>query len=74
MALQCRKWGSLPEAGGLLDQPAGMIAKMGYLINVYQSTGDYFGASDPTKWADSNNAAFEIYARARQLETTLNEH
>jgi hypothetical protein len=71
LALQCLKWGALPQAGGLLDQPAGLVAKMGYLINVYQATSAYYGASDPTKWADGNSAAFDIYARARELETIL---
>jgi hypothetical protein len=32
---QCQNWRSLPRAGGVLDQPAGLLRKMRYLERIY---------------------------------------
>ncbi len=37
LAWQAERWGALPEAGGLLDQPAGLMQRMGALMNVYNA-------------------------------------
>jgi hypothetical protein len=63
----------LPEAGGLRDQPAGLLNKMAYVEAVYQATHGYWQADDTTKWADSNPDSWELYARARQIEKLLDE-
>ena len=36
-ALLCQQWDALPEAGGVFDQPAGLLAKMSYAINIYKA-------------------------------------
>ena len=37
LAWQSERWGALPEAGGLLDQPAGLLNKMAAVSNVYNA-------------------------------------
>lgn len=37
MAWQSKRWGALPDAGGLLDQPAGLIERMNYAENMYNA-------------------------------------
>lgn len=37
LAWQCKEWSTLPEAGGLRDQPAGLMSKMTQLNNVWQA-------------------------------------
>lgn len=71
--LQCSRWGVLPEGGGLRDQPAGILDKMAYMLGVFRAAKGYASADDPTKWADNNSDAWELYARARQIEKALNE-
>lgn len=36
-AWRIKRWGALPEAGGLLDQPAGLLQKLAYLSDVYNA-------------------------------------
>ena len=68
LAFQCQRWQALPEPGGVLDQPAGMLETMGTLLNVYEATRSYANALDPTKWAGANPSSFELYAWARDVE------
>lgn len=35
VALDCRRWDTLPDAGGYLDQDYQLISRMGALMNVY---------------------------------------
>ena len=35
LAWDCQRWGALPEAGGVLDQDAGLMDRMAALSNVY---------------------------------------
>lgn len=37
LAWQAHRWNALPEAGGLLDQPAGLIERMAYAENMYNA-------------------------------------
>lgn len=37
MAWQSERWHTLPEAGGLLDQPAGLLQRMAVVSNVYNA-------------------------------------
>jgi hypothetical protein len=62
------RWGTLPEAGGTLDQPAGLLKKMALLENVYNVARSRRGAKDAAKWAEQNEEAFELYAKAWKLE------
>jgi hypothetical protein len=37
LAFEAQRWGRLPNAGGLRDQPAGLLNRMGVALNVYQA-------------------------------------
>jgi len=37
MAWQAERWSALPDAGGLLDQQAGLISRMAAVANVYNA-------------------------------------
>ncbi len=57
-----REWG-LPDPGGRLDQPAGLVAKMDYALNVYETWSAFLraeAAGDSIKWknADPQRARF----------------
>lgn len=65
------RWGVMPKAGGILDQPAGMLKRMAILENIYNATRSYWQSSDKATWAKSNDWAWELYARARQAEKEL---
>lgn len=61
-AFRAREWG-LPEAGGRLDQPAGLVMRMSYALNVYEHWSGYLRAEAQgrgTQWknADPQRARF----------------
>jgi hypothetical protein len=37
LAFRCNQWNTLPNPGGLLDQPAGLIEKMTVSLNYYNA-------------------------------------
>ncbi len=37
MALLCEQWNSLPDAGGVLDQKVGLLARMSAALNVFRA-------------------------------------
>lgn len=41
LAIQCHNWGALPRAGGILDQPVGLMARMQAAYGVYQAFKSY---------------------------------
>ena len=52
----------------MLDQPAGVMAKMAYLDGIYRATNGYYSANDSVKWAEANPELWELYAKVRQFE------
>lgn len=66
MAKHCRRWNSLPLAGGLLDQPAGLLDRMAIAENAYD-TGRSFAAIRPGKgaeWVEANPAGWDLICEA----------
>jgi len=35
IAIQCKGWDALPYAGGILDQPYGLLDRLGSIYNIY---------------------------------------
>ena len=68
LAWHAQRWHTLPEAGGQLDQPAGLLNTMARLQNVYDAAKAYYGADDTAGWANANPDMFELYAWARKVE------
>ena len=59
LSLHCERYHALPKAGGLLDQPAGLIGKMGTLKNVFDAhklLHDARGQAKATFWKDYPDA------------------
>jgi hypothetical protein len=54
LAFRCRRWNSLPESGGLNDQPAGLMQRLTVAENVYQAFSGMTTANDLAKWSDAN--------------------
>jgi hypothetical protein len=69
LAIHARQWGALPESGGLLDQPFGLLDRMSASLNAYnalvseQSRGDL----TLTEWSKRNPGAWRILARVEKL-------
>lgn len=61
LAWQSQSWQALPEAGGLRDQPAGLLDRMGTSLRVYDAMRAYadspaghegeFANKNPRAWA-----------------------
>jgi len=60
LAWQAQSWQALPEAGGLRDQPAGLLDRMGASLRVYDAMRafadrppgheDEFSQKNPRSW------------------------
>jgi len=66
MAWQCERWHALPEQGGLLDQPAGMLQRMAAMLNVYNAFKT-FKASSGNLMALANSQP-QVLALVRDIE------
>ena len=72
MAWQCERWHALPEQGGLLDQPAGMMQRMAAMLNVYNAFKT-FKASSGNLMALANSQP-QVLTLVRDIERMENEH
>lgn len=68
MAWDCKRWGALPEGGGLLDQPAGLLGKMATIENVYDAHRGVYGSSNIVEYGKQNPGAISIVGKVRRLE------
>jgi len=69
LALQAQQWGALPEGGGLLDQPLGLLARMSAALNVYnafRSERDR-GKATLTEWTQRNPSAWRTFATIEKM-------
>jgi len=67
--LNCKEWGTLPEAGGYLDQPARMMAEMEQAYRAWSRLSEYKrmqkqGGEIFTKWQKEN---YDIIDLVREL-------
>ena len=71
LALDCEKYQALPISGGVWEQPAGLLAKMQKVVNVfrayslYQSHGNKPG--EIAKWKRENEAVWNIIEWVEEL-------
>ena len=68
LAWDCLNWHCLPEAGGILDQPAGLISKMNYLKNIYDAHLGLYNAKEAAAFGDRHPDALRIVARVRKMK------
>ncbi len=68
LAWSARSWNALPEPGGLLDQPAGLLARMQVAINVWDafSLWKSHKAGREREFKDNYPWAWEIFLKYRE--------
>ncbi len=68
---QIERWGVLPNAGGLLDQSAGLLARIEIAENVYNALLLYTFQGPPpggfAKWAESHKRILDIVRNVEAL-------
>lgn len=60
VGLQCERWQALPLAGGLLEQPLGLMNQMTEAVTVYRLC-QMRATKTATEWAQSNPAAARLF-------------
>lgn len=73
MAWQAKNWTTLPEPGGLLDQPAGLIHKMTVMRNIHDAFKAFRSAKNVAEWCEQNADAWKIIENVMQLRK-LQDH
>ena len=68
LAMQAKAWGTLPEAGGLLDQPAGLIKRMSAVLSAYETITSRRRAKDAIRWIDADPMRYDYYDWLKTLE------
>lgn len=58
---QVQTYHSLPEPGGLLDQPAGLLDRMTAAANVYSIMKSRTQSKDWVKWAENNQDSMKVF-------------
>ena len=65
LAWQCRAWGALPEAGGVLDQRAGLLERMRQAEAVYAAMCTWLASDRSAAWRADHR---EIWTIVKQVE------
>lgn len=73
MALRCSRHGTLPESGGIFDQPYKLTYTMEVLENVYRAHRSMVDTrKDMKKWSEEYPAHWEIVRRVQTLRLEMN--
>ena len=69
LGLQCERWNALPEPGGLLDQPLGLLQRMGAAVNVYKAfvSERQRGNVTLTEWSRRDPGAWRTLASVEKM-------
>ena len=69
--MDCEAYHALPRAGGVLDQPAGLLKRMRATMNVYRAYQAYqhdgMKAGEMAKWRSENSDIWEIVIDIERL-------
>lgn len=69
LAWQAQRWNALPEPGGLLDQPAGLLNRMATAASVYNAFKTLQqSAGQIVALANNNPQVIQIVRMAERLE------
>lgn len=63
---QCERYSVLPEAGGLNDQPAGLVARMEHAAGVYRAMQMYRNLS-ADKFRTEHPTYYDLWAYVRKV-------
>jgi len=67
LAWQCRAWGALPNAGGILDQPAGLLERMRQAEAVYAAMRAWLASDRSAAWRNEHKDVWNIVKRIEAL-------
>jgi hypothetical protein len=68
MALNCKAWGCLPVAGGILEQPARLFNGMNVALNVYSAYREWLTKSVvDAVWADTHPDEFSLVVKIEKM-------
>jgi len=68
MALNCKAWNCLPVAGGMMDQPAGLFARMNVALNVYSAYREWLTKTAvDAEWADTHPDEFSLVVKIEKM-------
>lgn len=71
LAFRCQQWNVLPNPGGLLDQPAGLVDKMTTCLNVYNAMKAWkqVDQSKIAEFTRNNPDTWEVVQRVLEMRT-----
>lgn len=67
LAWRCEQYRTLPRAGGLWDQPFGLVEKMTVCLNVYNACREW-ARGVGKDWIKNNRSTFEILQAVWELD------
>jgi hypothetical protein len=65
---QCKEFHMLPRAGGLLDQPAGLMEKLSAIYSVWQAHYNFAHTKDVAEFMTNNQSDWEIIQKVKELK------
>ena len=65
LAWDCDRWHTLPQAGGVLDQPAGLLERMRQADAVYTAWRLWLASDQSAAWRNDHKETWTI---VRQIE------
>jgi hypothetical protein len=69
----CERWHALPEPGGLLDQPAGLMERMTAALNVVNTLRARNASENWAQWMNDNPDAARLINEVEKLRSEHGE-
>lgn len=57
---RCKRFSALPCAGGVLDQPAGLLARVETAGTVYETMRSFLSSESRAQWASDNPEGWRV--------------
>jgi len=67
-AFQAEAYKTLPNNGGLRDQPVGLMTQMKVCMNVYNAVKGYLGSNMSIDWIQRNQELYGIFNIVQQIK------
>ena len=74
LSLHCERYHALPRAGGLLDQPAGLLARLTAAGNAYNVFKGWLEASSKLEWSILYPAGRRLVNEIYELRKNAKRH
>ena len=72
LAWQCEKYGALPCAGGVLDQPYGLLEKLSEVHAIWHAMKAHRDAESEAEFALKFSREYDIVKKIRKLRNNVN--